>query len=141
MSVMNLTLSTSLSFDGHCEEAFKFYERCMNGKITFMLTWGDSPMAKDAPAEWGSKINHATLVIGNARLLGNDVVPGAYQAPRNVSLVLGLSDPAEAERIFSALAENGTVQLELQQTFWALRFGLVTDRFGVPWAINCESPQ
>jgi PhnB protein len=141
MSLMNLTLSTSLSFNGQCEEAFKLYERCFNGKITFMLTWGDSPMAKDAPPEWAGKINHATLLIGEARLLGNDVVPGAYQTPRNVSLVLGLSDPEQAERIFAALAENGTVQLQLQQTFWALRFGQVTDRFGVPWAINCEAPQ
>ncbi len=134
---MKLTLSTSLSFDGNCEEAFQFYERTMNGKVTFSLTWGASPMAKDAPPEWSSKINHSTLVIGEAELLGNDALPGGYQAPQNWCLILGLDDPAEADRIFSALAENGKVVVPMQQTFWALRFGQVTDRFGVPWAINC----
>src|SRR5205809_5873023 len=86
MSVMTLSLCINLSFDGQCEAAFKFYERCLNGKITFMLTWGDSPMAKDAPPEWSGKIAHATLVVGNTRLQGSDPATGTYEPPRGFGI-------------------------------------------------------
>jgi PhnB protein len=140
MSVMNLNPCINLSFDGQCEAAFKFYERCLNGKITFMLTWGNSPMAKDAPPEWGSKIAHATLVVGNTRLQGADSAPGSYESPRGFCIMLQPSE-RDAERLFSELADGGTVRVPLQQTFWSLRFGVLTDRFGIPWAINCEKPE
>ncbi len=134
---MNLNPCINLSFNGQCEEAFKLYERCMNGKITFMLAWGNSPMSKDAPPEWSSKINHATLKIGSLTLQGADPAPGSYEAPGGFVIVL---DPkiADADRLFAELAEGGKVSLPLQETFWAHRFGMVTDRFGIPWAINCE---
>src|SRR5205809_6595947 len=82
MSVMTLNPCINLSFDGQCEAAFKLYERCLNGKIWFMLTWADSPMAKDAPPEWGSKVWHATLVIGNFRLQGSDPASALHQPPK-----------------------------------------------------------
>jgi PhnB protein len=141
MSVMNLNPRIGLSFDGQCEAAFKFYERCLNGKIAFMLRWGESPMAKDAPAEWRGKIFHATLVIGDTALLGADVLPGSYESPRGFGLLLSLDDPGETERLFSALAENGTVRMPLQETFWAHRFGALTDQFGIPWDINYEKSE
>jgi len=128
----------SLSFNGQCEAAFKFYERCLGGKLTFMLTWGDSPMAKDAPPEWSGKICHASLTIGEMAFAGADAFPQTYEAPRGFAILLGITDLADADRLFSALAENGEVQMPLQETFWALRFGQVTDQFGIPWAINCE---
>ena len=138
MTPMDLNPCINLSFDGQCEAAFKFYERCMNGKITFMLTYADSPMARDAPAEWSGKIAHATLVIGSTRLQGSDPPPGGYEMPKGFCIML---NPAEhdAERLFADLVEGGTVQMPLQQTFWAARFGMVRDRFGIPWAINCEA--
>jgi PhnB protein len=135
---MEVNPSISLNFDGRCEEAFKFYEQCLGGKITFTLSWGDSPMAKEASPEWAGKILHASFSLGDIVLTGCDVPPQQYQKPRGFSVLLGVSDPALAERIFSALAENGTVRMHLQQTFWAKRFGGVTDRYGVPWEINCE---
>jgi PhnB protein len=140
MNVMNLNPCINLSFDGQCEAAFKFYERCLNGKITFMLTWGNSPMAKDAPPEWSSKIAHATLVVGNTRLQGADPAPGSYESPRGFCIMLQPSEP-DAERLFTELADGGTARVPLQQTFWTLRFGVLTDRFGIPWAINCEKPE
>ena len=76
MGLMTLSPCINLSFNGQCEAAFRFYERCFNGKITFMLTYGDSPMAKDAPPQWSSKIYHATLSIGNSRIQGSDPDPG-----------------------------------------------------------------
>ena len=138
MTPMDLNPCINLSFDGQCEAAFKFYERCMNGRITFMLTYGDSPMAGAAPPEWSGKIAHATLAIGNTRLQGSDPAPGAYESPRGFCIMLQ-PDERDADRLFADLAEGGTVQVPLQQTFWAARFGMLRDRFGIPWAINCEA--
>ena len=140
MNLMTLNPCINLSFDGQCEAAFKFYEHCLNGKITFMLTWGDSPIAKDAPPEWGSKIAHATLVVGNTKLQGSDPAPGSYESARGFGITLNPNE-ADVEYLFSELAEGGTVRMPLQETFWALRFGVVTDRFGIPWVINCEKSE
>ena len=138
---MTVNPCVGLHFDGRCEAAFKFYERCFGGKITFMLTWANSPMAKDAPPEWGGKIMHMSLTIGDVAFAGADVLPHQYEPPRGFSILLGVADLADAERLFHALAEGGTVRMPLQETFWALRFGGVTDQFGIPWEINCEKPQ
>jgi PhnB protein len=135
---MTLRVAINLAFDGRCEEAFQFYEQCFDGKITFKLTWGDSPMAKDAPQHWQGKINHATLTLGNATFTGADVLPGGYERPQGFGVLLNLQGIEDAERIFHALADKGTVHLPLQETFWALRFGSVADRFGIRWDINCE---
>ena len=140
MSLMNLNPCINLSFDGQCEAAFKFYERCLDGKVAFMLTWAASPMAKDAPLEWGTKIAHATLVIGESRLQDSDPAPGSYEAPSGFCITLHPSEH-DAERVFAGLAEGGTVRMPLQQTFWSHRFGMLTDRFGIPWAINCEKSE
>lgn len=129
-----------LSFDGQCEAAFKFYERCLGGKLEYMMTYDSKPAEYPVPAEWGKKILHATLKVGDQVLMGADAPPGGYQKPQGFSLTLGLKDQAAAERIFKALAEEGTVGMPLQETFWALRFGAVIDRFGIPWTINCERP-
>jgi PhnB protein len=134
---MPLNPCLNLSFDGHCEAAFHFYERCLNAKIIFILKWGDSPMAEEAPPEWKNKIFHATLVVGDTRLQGSDPAPGSYEAPRGFAVTLSPSE-GDAERLFGELAEGGTVRMPLQETFWAFRFGVLTDRFGIPWVINCE---
>jgi PhnB protein len=133
-----MKLNPHLSFDGECEAAFKFYQRCFGGEIVTMLTWGNSPMAREVPPEWHQKICHATLTFGANALMGTDVPPDQYERPVGFQVLLGIDDPADAERIFHALAENGTVQMPLQKTFWAARFGVVTDPFAVPWEINCE---
>jgi PhnB protein len=135
---MKLHPHLSLCFNGHCEAAFKLYERALNGTIAFMLTWGNSPMAGEAPPDWQSKIYHATLKIGDITITGGDLLPENYERPRGFSVILDMDDAAAAERIFEAFAENGDVLMPLQQTFWASRFGVVTDRFGIPWSINCE---
>jgi len=133
-----MRLNPQLAFNGQCEAAFRFYERCLGGKIAFLLTWGNSPMADQAPAEWRDKICHATLTVGDNVLAGSDPAPGQYEQPKGFSMLLGLKDPSDAERIFHALAENGTVQMPIRKTFWSVCFGVVVDQFGIPWAINCE---
>ena len=140
MSVMKLNPCINLSFDGQCQAAFQFYERCLNGQIAFMLAWGDSPMAKDAPPEWSRKIAHATLLVGNTRLQGSDPAPGSYESPRGFAITLDPSE-SDAERLFTELAEGGIVHMPLQETFWARRFGVLTDRFGIQWVINCEKSE
>jgi PhnB protein len=135
-----MQLNTYLHFNGQCEDAFKFYEKCLDGKITFMMPHEGTPVADKVPPEWGKKILHATLSVGDDLLQGADAPPNHYQKPQGFSVSISMKDPAEADRVFHALAENGTVQMPIQETFWAVRFGMVTDRFGIPWMINCGKP-
>jgi PhnB protein len=133
-----MTLEPHITFNGNCEAAFRFYEQRLGGKIVTMLTWGTSPMATEVPPAWHEKICHATLTVGQSVLAGGDVPSDRYRRPTSFQLLLGFDDPAEAERVFHALAENGTVTMPLRETFWAPRYGLLTDQFGVPWEINCQ---
>jgi len=134
-------LNPYLSFNGQCEAAFRFYERCLGGKIAFTLTYAESPMGKEVPANWQRKIVHCRLMVGEQVLMGGDPPPERYEKPQGFSVTINVDSPSEAERIFRALSEKGTVHLPIQETFWALRFGMLVDQFGTPWMINCESTQ
>ena len=135
-----MQLSSNVTFNGQCEAAFKFYEQCLGGKIQVMMKWGDSPMADQVPSEWRDRIMHTSLIVGESSLLGGDAPPDRYEAPKGFAVTIAINDPAEAERLFNALAENGTVQMPLEETFWAARFGMLVDRFGTPWMVNCAKP-
>jgi PhnB protein len=135
---MKLQPNISLAFDGRCEEAFALYERCLGGTL-FKMTYAEAPETT-APPGWGAKIYHATLKVGDAAIMGSDVPPGGYETPQGFSIILQMDDPAAAERVFQALAEGGRVGMPLQETFWAVRFASLVDRFGIPWTINCEKP-
>jgi PhnB protein len=134
-----IEVSTSLQFRGDCEAAFRFYERCLGARIEFSLTWGESPMAGQAPPEWRDKILHMRLRIGNETLSGGDVRSDGEVRPQGFSLLIGLDSVEEADRVFTALAEGGTIAVPLQETFWSPRFGALADRFGIPWEVHCES--
>ena len=136
----NLSINLGLHFNGECEAAFKFYERCFGAKTRMLLAWGSSPLAAQAPPGFGAKILHASLPIGGTVLTGGDVAPAHYAPPRGFGIQIGVDDVDEAERLFAMLAEGGTVGMPLQETFWARRYGVVVDRFGIPWEINCEKP-
>jgi PhnB protein len=133
-----MQLNPYLIFNGQCEAAFKFYEQSLGGKITVMSKNEGSPMAKHVPADWLSKVLHASMTVGNQILMGSDGRPGSHEEPKGFLLSLSVNDPAEAERLFHSLADGGQVQMPMQKTFWAERFGMLTDRFGMPWMINCE---
>ena len=135
-----MSLNPYLYFNGQCEKAFKFYERRLGGKITFMMTYEGSPMASQAPPGYAKKILHAGLTLGDGVLEGCDAPPGEYKKPQSFCVMFRPKDAQEADRIFSALAEDGTVRIAIGETFWALRFGMVVDQFGMPWLINCEKP-
>jgi len=135
-----MKLNSYLFFNGQCEAAFKFYEKCLGGKIEAMLTHEGTPAEQDVLSEWRKKILHARLTVGDQALMGSDAPPERYDKPQGFSVSLNVDKPAEAERIFRALSENGKVQMPLERTFWAVRFGMCVDRFGTPWMVNCEQP-
>ncbi len=133
-----MTLNTYLHFKGECEAAFKFYERCLGGKIEFMMTHGEIPTGEAPAPEWRNKIMHAALAVGGTTLMGSDVPPQYYREPQGFSVQLAVDDPADAERIFQELSKNGKVKMLMQKTFWADRFGMLVDQFGIPWMIHCQ---
>jgi PhnB protein len=132
-------LHTYLTFDGQCEAAFKYYAQCLGGTIEAMFPFRGTPAAEHVPAEVQDLIMHARLVVGDQVLMGSDCTPDhPYEGAKGFAVSLNVDRPTEAERVFSALAEKGSVLMPLEQTFWAARFGMLTDQYGVPWMINCE---
>jgi len=129
-----------LMFDGSCEEAFRFYEKALDGAVMMMMTYAESPMASMVPPDFGEKIIHASMIVEGQPLSGADAMPGHFRKPQGFSVTLDIEDPAEAERVFAALSQGGTIGLPIQPTFWAERFGMCVDRFGTPWMINCGKP-
>lgn len=133
-----MKLNPHLNFDGNCAEAYRFYEQHLGARTLFSITYGASPMAGEFPAEYADKIMHATIEIGDVSVMGADSPPGYYQKPDGFCISLSFDDVADAERVFNALAENGKVNMPLQQTFWAKKFGMLIDQFGIPWMVNCN---
>ncbi len=132
--------STHLHFKGNCREAFNFYARTFGGTIVFQMTYGEAPGCENAPAAVREQIIHARIDLGGQYLLGCDAPPDRYQVPQGFAVMAAVEKRADAERIFNALADNGTVTMPFQETFWAHGFGMCTDRFGTPWMVNCEKP-
>lgn len=128
-----------LTFDGRCKEAFEFYERCLGGKVVAMVGYADMPNAQELPADMRGRIMHARLVLGDQVLMGCDAHPAIpYDGVRGCDVAVQVETPDEAVRLFAALSEGGTVQMPLGETWNLVRFGMLTDRFGVPWMISCE---
>lgn len=130
-----MRISPHLCFDGQCRPAFLNYQQLFGGTLT-TLTYGESPMAPDVDPQWHDHVVHATLRSDDVESAGADLLPDDYRKPQGVFVLLTAEDTAEAERIFSSLAAGGEVQLPFQQTFWSAGFGVLVDRFGVPWEIN-----
>ena len=133
-----MQIASYLLFDGTCGEAFRFYERVLGGKIDFIQTHGESPMRDQTPPDFLDKVMHVHMTVGDQILMGSDAPPGHFEKPQGFSVSLGIDDPAEAERVFNALAEGAQVTMPLQKTFWADRFGMLVDRYGTPWMVNCQ---
>jgi len=129
-----------LNFDGRCEEAFQLYEKVLGGKIQAVFHFGQSPMAGHYGKEWDSKVMHISLNIGDQTLLGSDAPPPHFQTPQGYAVCLDLPSEADAERIYPALSEGGRIGMPLQETFWAKRYAMFSDRFGTQWMINVSKP-
>ena len=130
-----------LTFDGTTKDALAFYEKVLGGKLEFSQTFGDSPMRGDIPPEYHDRIMHATLRLPDGPLMASDAGPWAPfdGAMRSCSLSLQFKDVGEARKTFDALGEGGVVKMPFAKTFWAAGFGMLTDRFGVAWMVNCEN--
>ena len=133
-----MQINAYLSFKGQCEEAFRCYERTFGGQLGTIFRYAGSPMADQVPADWQDKVMHTTLTLDGQVLMGGDVAPDRYEVPKGFSLSIQIKSAADAERIFHELARDGDVVVPLEKTFWAERFGMLVDRFGIPWLINCE---
>ena len=102
-----------------------------------MFPFSEMP-GMEVPPGFENAIMHARLVAGEAIILGSDAPPQMYNNPTGQYVSLHIEKPADADRIFGAFADGGQVQMPIDKTFWAERFGMVVDRFGTPWMINCE---
>lgn len=135
-----------LFFDGQCAEAMSFYAQCLGGELSLMRFSDKPECAEGVPAEYRERILHACLMVGEQVLMASDSLPeqgcgGAGEATgvKGCAMSLQVSSIQEAERLFAGLCAGGQVQMPLQQTFWAASFGMLQDRFGVSWMINCEA--
>ncbi len=136
-----MKLVTYLSFDGTCREAFTYYAGLLGGRVEALMPFGGSPMAEHVDPKDHDRIMHGSVVFGDQQLMGTDADCGhPYEAIRGAYVTLLVPTVEEAERVFAGLAEGGTVTMPLQETFWAPRYGMLTDRFGVPWMINTDMP-
>lgn len=130
-----------LTFDGTTKDALAFYAKVLGGELEFSQTFGESPMKDEIPADYRDRIMHATLRLPDGPLMASDAGPWApFEGPmRSCGLSLHFKDVDKARKIFAALAEGGNVTMPFEKTFWAAGFGMVTDRFGIAWMVNCES--
>jgi PhnB protein len=129
-----------LAFDGQCKEALQFYEKCFDGTIDCLMTNAESPMAKHFPPEQQDRVMHARLSFGGNVLMAADAPPEHYKKPAGFSVSIHLQDVSQGKRIFESLSQGGAIEMPIQETFWSPGFGMVTDRYGIHWMINCEQP-
>ena len=131
-----------LSFGGRCEEALEFYTKSIGAEVSGLMRWKESPDAEmKPPPGYEEKIMNAAFRIGDTQLMADDGM-GPQQAEfKGMSLVIEVADDADAERVFTALGEGGNVRMPLMKTFWTSSFGMLTDKFGVPWMVNVEAPK
>jgi PhnB protein len=133
-----MQISPYLNFNGNCAEAFAFYEQCLGGKIVFMQKHGDSPVAGQVPAGWADTVLHVRLEVGQFALLGSDAPPPHYATPQGMTVSISVP-AADGERLFNQLSQSGSVTMPFQKTFWSPGFGMLVDRFGIPWMVNSEA--
>lgn len=133
-----MELNTYLHFKGNCDEAFRFYEQNLGGHIVMRQTYGDSPAGPQSSPAMKDKIIHARIKIGDTILMGSDAPPERFSPPQGFSLSLSAKTPGEADKIFAALSAGGQVHMPIAESFFAHRFGMLIDKFGVPWMVICQ---
>lgn len=134
-----MTVEPYLFFNGNCKEAFEFYASVLGGNIVAMVPHAGTPAEASVPADWREKIMYARLEVQGQALLASDVPAQYFHQMQGFHVSLSVKTAEEAERIFAALSEGANVSMPLGETFWSPRFGMLTDRFGTPWMVNCEA--
>lgn len=135
-----MKLNSFLNYGGNCEQAFRFYEKHLAGRITTMMTYGQNPDAAQAHPDSQGKILYACMTIGGTDLMASDVPPDRFQPMRSVYLSLTVDSSEEAERVHALLADGGEVFMPMQETFFAHRFSMLRDRFGTSWMVLHSRP-
>ncbi len=136
-----LGIKPYISFKGNCEEAINFYKERLGAEVLFLQRYGDSPMAGKGPDD---KIMHCSIKIGDSVIMACDNVfqdQNPTTVGNNIMLAIGTNDIAQADRAFDQMSDGATVVMPMQETFWAERFGMLTDKFGINWMFNCDKPQ
>jgi len=133
-------LHTYLNYGGNCEDAFKFYEQHLGGRITMLMRHGEQPPGgQQVPADFKGKVLHARMNLGGTELLGADIP--SFQPIRSAYLSLTVDSDQEAERVFRLLTDGGEVFMPMQETFFASRFAMFRDRFGTSWLLIHPRPR
>jgi len=135
-----MKLNTYLNYGGNCEEAFRFYEKNLGGKISMMMRFADQPDPKNVPPGLEKYVLYANMTIGGTQLMGSDVPPERFQPMRSVYLSLAVDSSDEAERIYKLLSDGGEIFMPMAETFFAFKFGMLRDRFGTSWMILHQRP-
>jgi PhnB protein len=130
-----MIVQSYLFFDGRCEEALEFYKKAIGAEVTAMMRNSDSPDQSMCVPGTENKVMHANFKIGDTQLMASDGMCSGSPKFAGVSLSITAQDAAEAERLFAALSEGGQVQLAMHETFFAERFGMAADKFGVSWMV------
>jgi PhnB protein len=133
-----MKLDVYLNYPGNCEQAFRFYERELGGRITLLMRHGEQPGPSNVADDWKQAVLHARIEIGGTVLMGADI-PGA-EPMRSAYLTLTLGSAEEAERVYALLSEGGQVFMKMAETFFASRFAMLRDRFGTSWMLLHERP-
>jgi PhnB protein len=128
-----------LMYNGNCEAALNYYAKVLGAKIEMMMTHEAAPESMPVSPEWKKKIMHASITVDGEVIMASDSPPGYFQKPQGFAVSLNVSDAADGERKFKALAEGGTVNMPYGPTFWAKGFGMCIDQFGIPWMVNCPA--
>jgi len=135
-----MKINPYLNFNGNCGEAFQFYAKVLDGKNLHVMKFSDMPPGMNVAENEKNFVAHARFTAGDTTIMGSDAPGGRYNKPQGYAVNIGVDTPEEADRIFAALADGGDVGMPIAETFWAKRFGMVTDRFGTHWMVNCEKP-
>jgi len=133
-------LNTFLNFGGNCQEAFRFYEKHLGGKIIASMTWGQTPDHSNMPKGYENKLVYCRMTLGATDIMGSDVPPEIFQPMRSAYLSLAVDSSLEAERVHNLLSEGGQVFMPMQETFFAHRFSMLRDKFGTSWMVIHERP-
>ena len=131
-----------ITFAGRCEEALEFYKKSIGAEVTSLLRWKECPDGgMKPPPGYENKIMNAAFRIGETDLMADDGMGENTAEFKGVTLVIEVADDAQAKRFFTALGEGGNVTMPLMKTFWTSSFGMLTDKFGVPWMVNVTAPK
>jgi PhnB protein len=133
-----MELSAYLFFSGNCEEALNFYKTLFGGEITELSRYKDSGENSPGGPELAEKVMHATFKSTQFEFMASDSRPTTQYGEGRISLSLSNTDVKEAQRVYDALAAGGKVEVEFQDMFWGAKFGMLTDKFGIDWMINCQ---